>query len=212
MTIHDVSLPITASLVVWQDDPPVSLTYIAHQDDGEVATLSRVEMGLHTGTHVDAPKHFIRGGAGIDSLDLNMLVGRAVVVELMDVEIITADVLESLDIPEGTERLLVHTRNSELWEQGHREFFTDYVAFDRSGARWLVDHGVRLIGVDYLSVASFQDLVVTHEVLLDAAVIVVEGLNLTGISPGAYQFVCLPLLFSDRDGSPARAILIDSVD
>ena len=104
--------------------------------------------------------------------------------------------------------MLFHTRNSALWDQEHRQFAADFVAFDTGGARWLIEHGVRLVGVDYLSVAAFHDLIVPHQLLLGAGIIPLEGLNLTGVKPGLYQLVCLPLKFAGRDGAPARAILV----
>jgi len=208
MRIHDVSLPISSSLPVWPGDPPVRMIQTSHLDRGDVATVTRLEMGAHTGTHVDAPAHFLRDGAGVDTLDLNVLVGPALVVEVLDVDWISADVLADLLIPSGTERVLFRTRNSELWAQAEPAFHRDFVAVTEDGARWLLERGVRLVGVDYLSVGPFTEPVPTHHVLLEGGVVVVEGLNLQGIAAGAYQLVCLPLRLVGIDGAPARAILI----
>jgi arylformamidase len=185
------------------------MTQISHLDRGDHATVSRLEMGAHTGTHVDAPAHFVRGGAGVEALDLNVLAGLALVAEVRDASVLTADVLAELAIPLGTERVLFHTRNSSLWAQGQREFVEDFVAISEDGARWLVGRGIQLVGVDYLSVAPFGVSVPTHETLLRAGVVLVEGLNLSGIRPGMYQFMCLPLKIEGADGAPARAILMD---
>jgi arylformamidase len=209
MSIYDISLSISESLVVWPGDPPVGITHISHLDRGDHATVSRLEMGAHTGTHVDAPAHFVRGGAGVGALDLGVLVGLALVAEVRDVDVLTADVLAELAIPLGTERVLFRTRNSNLWIQDRREFVEDFVAISEDGARWLIGRGIRLVGVDYLSVAPFGASVPTHEMLLRAGIVVVEGLNLSGIQPGMYQFVCLPLKIEGADGAPARAILMD---
>jgi len=209
MSIHDISLSISESIAVWPGDPPVRLPLVSHVDRGDMSTVTRLDLGAHTGTHVDAPFHFISGAAGVDSLDLDLLVGPALVVHVLDVDVLSAAVLEELELPPGTERVLFRTRNSDCWAQGETEFYTRYVAIAEDGAQWLVDRGVRLVGVDYLSVGPYDDPVPTHQILLRAGVIAVEGLNLIAIDPGIYQLVCLPLKLEGRDGAPARAILID---
>lgn len=209
MRIHDISLPLSDSLVVWPGDPPVRITQPAHLDRGDPYTVSRLDMGAHTGTHVDAPAHFIQGGSGVDRLDLDLLVGPAQVVHVAEASALTPDLLGSLAIPPGTERLLFRTRNSEDWAGGRQEFREDYVGITGGGARWLVRRGVKLVGIDYLSVSTYDDLMPPHQTLLGAGVIVVEGLDLRSIAPGAYQLVCLPLKLVDGDGAPARAILIE---
>jgi arylformamidase len=209
MTICDVSLPISESLVVWPGDPSIRITQPSHLDRGDEATVSRLEMGAHTGTHVDAPIHFIQGGSGVDRLDLNLLVGPALVVHAPEADALTAEVLEGLAIPPGTERVLFRTRNSQHWAFGEREFRTDYVGITDEGARWLIARGVRLVGVDFLSVAPYNELVPPHRTLLGAGMVVVEGLDLSEVGPGVYQFVCLPLKVVGGDGAPARAILIE---
>ncbi len=208
MPIYDISLPISESLVTWPGDPPVRLTHISHLERGDRATVTRLDMGAHTGTHVDAPCHFVLGGAGVDTLDLSVLVGPALVVEALEAETLTAEVLAGLPIPAGSERVLFHTRNSGLWARGEG-FAKDFVGVSEDGARWLIERGVRLVGVDYLSVAPYGASVPTHQALLRAGVIVVEGLNLDGIAPGVYQLVCLPLKIVGCDGAPARAILME---
>jgi arylformamidase len=208
MAIYDVSLPISESLVVWPGDPPIRITHPIHLDRGDTATVSRLDMGAHTGTHVDAPAHFLRDGQGVDALDLDVLVGPALVIHVPEANALTAEVMEGLDVPPGTERLLFRTRNSDHRAYGEQEFDTDFVAIAEDGARWLVDRGVRLVGVDCLSVGPFSDPVPTHHILLRAGVVAVEGLNLADIAPGVYQLVCLPLKIVGCDGAPARAILI----
>ncbi|MDH7486413.1 MAG: cyclase family protein [Anaerolineae bacterium] len=209
MTLHDISLSISEALIVWPGDPPLRITQPIHLNRGDSYTVSRLDISTHTGTHVDAPAHCIRGGLAVDALDLNVLVGPAQVVQALEADALSAAVLEGLAIPQGTERLLLRTRNSERWARGEREFATDFVALTEDGARWLVARGIRLVGVDYLSVGPFDDPLPTHLVLLGAGVIVVEGLNLSGVAPGLYQLVCLPLKIAGGDGAPARAILID---
>lgn len=209
MRIYDVSLPISESLVTWPGDPPVRLIQVSHLERGDNATVTRLELGAHTGTHVDAPCHFVLGGAGVDTLGLNVLVGPALVVEALEAEALTADVLAALPIPPATERVLFHTRNSDLWARGAREFAQDFIAITEDGAQWLIARDIRLVGVDYLSVAPFRRSAPTHRALLRAGVVVVEGLNLSCVSPGVYQLVCLPLKIVGGDGSPARTILIE---
>lgn len=208
MPIYDISLPISESLVVWPGDPAIRITQPSHLDRGDTATVSRLEMGAHTGTHVDAPAHFVRGGAGVDSLDLDLLVGPALVIHALDQDVLSVEVLEELAIPPGIERLLFRTRNSERWSQGKGEFWTDYVGVTGEAARWLIERGVRLVGIDYLSVAPFDELVPPHRTLLGAGLIILEGLDLSGVAPGMYNLVCLPLKLVGGDGAPARAILI----
>ncbi|MFC2037938.1 cyclase family protein [Chloroflexota bacterium] len=206
--LYDISLPISDSLVVWPGDPGIRLSQPSHLDRGDLYTVSRLDMGAHTGTHVDAPAHFIPGGSGVDLLDLEALVGPALVVHALEADALTAEVLSGLEIPPGTDRLLVRTRNSNRWARGESAFDENFVGVTQDGAHWLVARGVRLVGVDYLSVGPFADPVPTHHVLLRAGVIAVEGLDLSEISPGVYQLVCLPLKIVGVDGAPARAILM----
>jgi arylformamidase len=209
MTIYDISLPLSETLVVWPGDPPLRLTQPSHLDRGDLYTVTRIEMGVHSGTHLDAPAHFLPGGQTVDALDLDLLVGPAQVVHVPDSDALSAAVLEGLEIPPGTERVLFRTRNSARWAAGETEFWPGFVGITEDGARWLVARGIQLVGIDYLSVAPFDDAVTPHQVLLGAGVIAVEGLALDGIDPGTYWFACLPLKIAGAEGAPARAILMD---
>ena len=173
MSIHDISLPISESLPIWPGHPALRITQPFHVARGDRSTVSQLTMTTHTGTHVDAPAHYIPGGHGVDTLDLDLLVGPALVVEAREADALTADVLQTLPIPPNTERVLFWTRNSDRWARGEREFFGDFVAITEDGARWLVARGVRLVGVDWLSVAPFGNSVPTHRTLLSAGVILV---------------------------------------
>lgn len=208
MPIHDISHTITSTLPVWPGDPPVNLPQPSRMERGDICNVTRLDISAHTGTHLDAPVHFIPGGAGVETLDLNVLIGPALVVDAGDVDALTADVLASLPIPAGTRRLLFKTRSSELWNRADDGFVEDYVALTGDGAQWLVERGVRLVGVDYLSVAPFDDPVPCHQILLAAGVIPVEGLDLRAIEPGLYQLICLPIKIGGSDGAPCRAVLI----
>ena len=214
MHIYDISLAISESLATWPGDPPVQITQPRHMDRGDEATVTHLDMGAHTGTHIDAPAHFIPGGSGVDESDLHTLVGPALVVHAPEADALTADVIAGLPIPPGTERVLFRTRNSAAYSEPTRQegaFSEDFVAITEDGARWLVDRGVRLVGIDCLSVGPYHSGEATHRTLLQAGVIPVEGLNLSGIPAGTYQLVCLPLKIVGADGAPARAILIDEV-
>ena len=206
--IIDLSPTISPDLPVWPGDPRVTLRQPYHLARGDDFTLTELAMSAHAGSHVDAPAHYVRGGAGVDRLPLDALVGPARVVDTGDAEGITAAVLAGLSIPPGTERLLLRTRNSTRGLMRLPEFQTDFTALTADGAQWLVDRGVRLVGIDYFSIAPYDDLAPTHRILLEAGVVIVEGLDMIDVSPGEYVFVCLPLKLKGADGAPARAILL----
>ena len=208
MRIYDISLTLSPALPIWPSHLPYEISRARDIERGDRSNVSRIQMTAHTGTHVDAPLHFIPDGRSVEALDLNVLVGPALVVEALAAEVIDAGLLASLDLPAETTRLLFHTRNSGYWASGEPGFREDYVALDASGAQWIVDHGFRLLGVDYLSVAAFTDTVTPHRILLGAGVIAVEGLNLTGIESGEYHLACLPLKVGGSDGGPCRAVLM----
>jgi arylformamidase len=195
---------------VWPGDPAVVLEQVTSMDAGAHDNVSRLACGVHTGTHVDAPHHFMNDHRTVESLALDILVGLACVVQIPeDVKEISAQVLEKAAIPPGTMRLLLKTRNSRLWERGEREFFTDFVGISADGADWLVQQAIKLIGIDYLSVAPYKQSIPTHRILLGAGVIIVEGMDLSAIVPGNYRLYCLPLKLVGSDGAPARAILVE---
>ncbi len=206
--IIDLSPTISPDLPVWPGDPRVTLRQPYHLARGDDFTLTELVMSAHAGAHVDAPAHYVRGGAGVDRLPLDALVGPARVVDTGDAEGVTAAVLAGLSIPPGTERLLLRTRNSTRGLMRLPEFQTDFAALAADGAQWLVDQGVRLVGIDYFSIAPYDDLAPTHRILLEAGVVIVEGLDMIDVRPGEYVFVCLPLKLKGADGAPARAILL----
>ena len=209
MKIFDISLTISPSMPVWPGDPLIELELIDSMDNGAHANVSRLSAGVHIGTHIDAPHHFMNDGRTIEQLPLEVLTGRCYVVQLPDgVEAITAEALEGMSLPKGVKRILFGTSNSRFWSHGETEFQEDFVAVTEDGAQWLVDHGFQLVGVDYLSVAPYGDSVPTHRILLQAGVIVVEGLDLSAVPRGFYDLYCLPLKLLGAEGAPARAILI----
>ena len=202
----DVSVPLRTGMVTFEGDPDVSIEPATRIAAGDLANVSRMELGTHTGTHMDAPRHFIDGGPGIDRIPLEALVGPALVADARGVPgDIDAAALAALGVPAGTERLLLRTRNEGLWE---RDAFTrDFVGIAADAARELVAMGVRLVGIDYLSIAPSADPAPAHLALLEAGVAVVEGLDLRQAPPGAYELVCLPLRIQGADGAPARALI-----
>lgn len=209
MKIFDVSVTVTPKLPVWPGDPAVSLERIGKIEAGDNANVSRVGMGVHTGTHVDAPVHFLQGDTGVDQMPLDLLVGPALVALIPDdFKEVTADAVRQANIPEGTQRVLLKTRNSGFWKESPEEFRTDFVGIAEDGAEELVRIGVKLIGIDYLSIAPFKRSKLTHEILLGARMVVIEGLDLSAVEPGEYQLYCLPLKLGGSDGAPARTILI----
>ena len=203
MEIIDISVPIRPGMVVYEGDPPVDLELVRSLAEGASANLSRLDFGVHAGTHVDAPVHFIDGAPGAEALPLDVLVGLAHVVDATRVQdVLDEAALRGLALPEGAERLIFKTPNSRLWESD--EFERDFVRMDGGGARYLVDRGVRLVGIDYMSVGDEE----AHVELLRAGVVPLESVDLRGVEPGAYHLVCLPLRVVGSDGAPARAVLI----
>jgi len=210
--IIDISVPLQSGIPVWPGSTGFRLFQTMRMDAGEVANVSQLETDVHIGTHVDAPWHFVSGGKTVEQLSLEVLIGTAVVAHLPQINAVTPEDLEALALPPNTQRLLLRTRNSQLWANKVSEFQTDFVALTADAAQWVVNQGIQLIGVDYLSVQRYYDSPLTHEILLGAGVVIVEGLNLTDVTPGLYDLVCLPLKLVGSDGAPARAVLIEKDD
>jgi arylformamidase len=209
MPIYDISLPISPGLPVWPGDPTVVLERVSSMDLGAHDNVSRLACSVHAGTHVDAPNHFLNDKRTVETLSIDMLIGPVLVVQIPeDVGVITAAVLQKVEIPSGTLRLLFRTRNSNLWKHSVKEFSPDFVGVSQDGAEWLVSSGVQLVGIDYLSIAPYKQSIPTHRALLEPGVVILEGLDLSTVSPGVYTLYCLPLKLMGSDGAPARAILI----
>lgn len=200
----DISVAVGAGMVLWPGDPPTEVAPVARVADGDGANVSRLALGTHSGTHCDPPRHFDDAGRAADELDLDVLVGPTWVADLGHVEhSIGANDLDAAGVPAGTARLLLKTRNSRHWARGDLAFDPDFVGVSPDGARWLIERGVRLVGIDYLSIGDEE----AHRVLLDAGVIAVEGLDLRHVVSGWYELICLPLRVPAADGAPARAVL-----
>lgn len=207
MSLIDISLPVSSDIPTWPGTPGYRLEWFMRLEEGDNCNNARIDSDIHVGTHVDAPLHFVPGGRAVDAIPPDVFVGPAAVVYLPDADVITPGVLDWLGIPGGTERLLFRTRNSELWAKGVKEFQPDFVALTGDAARWVVGRGIRLVGVDYVSVQRYGDGPEAHQVLLQAEVIILEGLNLHGVEPGEYELICLPVRLAGAEGAPARAVL-----
>jgi arylformamidase len=205
-TLIDVTQPISELLPVWPGDPSV---HVAHVSDG-LPLVSGLSMSCHAGTHVDAPAHFLAGGAPVDLLPLDILMGRAWVVHLAGQDTITAAMLDSAGVPAGAVRLLIRTDNSD---HPLGDFEPAFAALAPDAADWLLAHGVRLVGIDGPSIEAYDAPGgPVHRALLAAGVIIVENLALAGIAPGAYELTCLPLPIVGCDGAPARVVLASMDD
>jgi arylformamidase len=194
-------------MVHWPDNPGVSITRVKEIEGGASSNVSNLSLGTHTGTHVDAPVHYLPGGAGVDALDLDALIGPARVIEIRNPEAIGAANIDENRISRG-ERVLFRTRNSiECWTRD--EFCKDFVFIRAEAAQRLVQVGARTVGIDYLSVGGFRkpDGRATHAILLGAGIAIIEGLDLSSIAQGEYEMICLPLRIVGGDASPARVLL-----
>lgn len=205
MAIIDISVPISSALPIYPGDPPVLISALPIPTEGEPFRTSRLSFGTHTGTHIDAPSHLLPDGLPVDQIPLELLLGPCLVVDVAghDGEI-DVGLLKKLPV-RGETRLLFRTRNSAFWEWS--QVVEDFTALTPAAASWLVDSGVRLVGIDYLSVERSHRQGKVHRILLDAGVVILEGLNLVGVERGEYELICLPLKLSGADGAPCRAVL-----
>ena len=210
MQIYDLSVPLSSALPTYPGDPGIQISDWSKLANGDGANVSALSFGAHTGTHVDAPAHFIEGARRVDSLDLEILIGEAQVVHVPDELRVIDEEFVIENCPVGSRRILFKTRNSAFWSGDFTEFRTDFTYLDLAAAEVLVQRGVKLVGIDYLSIEKFNSK--DHEVhhaLLAQEVVIVEGLNLTGVPAGKYELICLPLRLRSHlgDGAPARAVL-----
>jgi len=207
--IYDVTVPISNSMPVWPGDPAVRLSEKTHlsRDKTHTVRLTSIEMGSHTGTHVDAPFHMIEGGKRLEEFSLETLTGKATVVEIHGSRSIGRAELDRLTW-NGIERVLFKTDNSMHWQDG--KFYEEFVYLDPDGAEFLVERNIRLVGIDYLSIDKFHsESHPSHFVLLKKNVPIIEGLNMSAVHAGEYTLVALPLNLQNADGAPARVILMN---
>jgi len=203
----DISVPVTPQLPVWPGEAQAIITHKFRMSEGSDANVTAFAVGSHTGTHIDAPLHFVDGGKTTIEIPLKKLVGPCQVVDLQGKTKITAADLAALHLPEGTKKILFKTDNSRHWDDPTHPFHEDFCALTADAAQWVVDHGIHLVGIDYLSIQLYHDSFETHVILLLNEVVILETLDLRAVEPGSYRLVCLPLKIAGVEGVPARAIL-----
>lgn len=206
-TIVDVSVEIYSGMVTYPNDPEVEVTKMSDIRDRASSNVSRISCSAHIGTHLDSPYHYYESGKSVDEAEPELLIGPCYVCDMDQKDVITkADLMQ---FPLGNfKRLLFKTRNSEIWGSGTNEFIEDYVYLSGDGAEYLVEQGIRLVGIDYLSIDSFHDKKSpAHKALLGNGVFIIEGLDFRGVSQGEYELICAPLKIRKSDGAPARVFL-----
>jgi arylformamidase len=202
----DVSVTVRHGMPHWPDNPPITLQRVLDTERGDVCNVSHLAMGVHSGTHMDGPVHFIHGAGGLDEMPLTATMGEARVIEIDDPGEITADELRKHRLQPG-ERVLFRTSNSDrCWHSS--SFVEDFVGLSEQAAAYLAETGVRTVGIDYLSIGGYHaDGAKIHKILLQAGIWIIEGLDLSPVTGGRYEMICLPVKLHNSDGAPARAIL-----
>ena len=210
MQIYDVSVPLSSTTPTYPSDPGIEIKQWKTLAGGDASNVSLINFGLHSGTHVDAPAHFIEGGAKIESLPLESLIGEAEVVEVASDILAIDEHFVITNCSHGSRRILFKTRNSDFWNDTRDGFREDYTYIEPAAAKRLAESGVKLVGIDYLSVEQFNtDHFGTHHALLSKGIVIVEGLDLRAVPGGFYELMCLPLKIAggNGDGAPARVVL-----
>jgi arylformamidase len=210
MPIYDVTVPLHNGLPTWPGDPGIEIHDCQSLANGDGANVSLLHFGAHTATHVDAPAHFIEGAAKVEALPLDALIGEAEVIEVSEDRLVIDEEFIGANFKSGVKRILFKTRNSAFWNEPKLKFHTDFTYLDLNAATKLVHEGIRLVGIDYLSIEKFgQASHETHVALLSGGVIILEGVNLSNVPAGKYELICLPLRLRSNlgDGAPARVVL-----
>ena len=208
MKIIDISVSVEKRMLLWPKTPRPRLLSVASISKGDAANEMRLDISVHTGTHIDAPLHFLSKGGSIDTMSLKKFMGPAFVARVPKVKAITAKHLDKLKLPKGIDRLLLRTSNSKFWGKRELGFQKNYVGLTSDAASWLAKRGMQLVGVDYLSVAKFDEIVPVHRILLTKKIALLEGINLNHVKQGVYYLICLPMKISNLEAAPVRAILI----
>ncbi len=203
----DISVTLQPAMPIWPGNKPFSITQTDRIKSGSVANVTRLETGSHTGTHIDAPLHFVDDAKTTEEIPLEKLVGACQVIDLQGKTSITAADLAKVKLLRGVKKLLFKTDNGKLWENPVHPFYEDFCALTAAAAQWVTDKGIHLVGIDYLSIQLFHDSPETHVILLSKEVVILEGLDLRHVQPGKYRLVCLPLKIKGVEGTLARAIL-----
>ena len=207
--VIDISIDISPDMVKWEGDSPVKIRQVLDVTQGAPYNLSEMKMSVHTGTHMDAPKHFLNDGALIEDFPLELLIGEVQVVDIpQDAESINAQVLEAAGMRAGIKRVLFKTRNSHYWKTHPQEFQDDFISVSLDGADYLIEQGVELVGIDYLSISPADDFRPVHSRLMKKNIAIIETLDLSEVEAGFYTLVCLPLKLRGVEGAPVRAVLM----
>jgi len=208
MRIIDISVLVDDSITIWPGNKSPQIKRLSNMKKGDAHNETSLEMNVHTGTHIDAPLHFISNGKSIDQINLNTFTGSALVVNLSHVKEITAMDLNKIKLPRGTTRLLFKTSNSLLCNKKNHNFKRNYVGITPDAASWLVKRKIELVGIDYLSIAKIEDAAEVHRILLEKNVAILEGTNLANVVEGEYQLICFPIKIANAEGAPVRAVLL----
>jgi len=208
--IFDISVPISTNLPVWPGDPPIEIVNEIRIIDGASSNVSRINISVHTGTHIDAPLHFFENGISTDKIDFEKLVGVVEVIQISEyVSIITKEILSEINPNSWPKRVIFKTSNSLTSDWVQKPFLNNFCALSTDAAEFLVRQGVVLVGIDYLSIAAYEAPDEVHKILLAAGIVVLEGLFLSEVSTGTYKLICLPMKIIGVEGAPARAILVE---
>jgi len=207
---YDISVLLHKNLPVWPGGTELNIFKSSEMSNGEICNVTELQIGGHTGTHLDAPLHFIENGKEINDIPLDNLIGACNVIYLPKIKKIYKKDLLAANIPRDCKRLIIKTDNSNLWNNLDHEFYIDYVALSKDAAKHIVDIGIELIGIDYLSISAFNDPPeIVHQILLKEEIVILEGVDLRAIEAGAYELICLPIKVDNADGIMCRAILRD---
>lgn len=208
MQIIDISVPLSNRTPVWEGDEGVHIKMVEAKGQGSDFNVSRVELGVHAGTHIDAPFHLFNQGSTVDEISLETLIGEVTILEIApEFETINQEALEAGGFESGIQRLILKTRNTDYWVNDPYRFNTEFTGIDTEGAEFLAAENVRLVGMDYFSASPLHDLIRPHEILLEAGIVILENACLVNVEPGRYNLICLPLKLLGTDGAPVRAIL-----
>lgn len=204
----DISLSVGKQTPIWPGSIGSTFKALQSIGEGSESNVTGWNTDLHVGTHVDAPKHFLREGATLDSFPLETFYGPTYVVEISEADALDANTLAQANIPQSAVKVLFKTKNSLFWKAGEKTFQQSYVGLAPDGARWVVERGIQLVGIDYLSIARFQDIRETHEILLSKKIAILEGLDLHAVSAGWYTLCCFPIKLENTEAAPVRAVLL----
>lgn len=211
MHVYDITVPLGPGTPIWDGGTAPRIDRIFSLDAGDFGNVTSLAMGSHSGTHTDAPSHFVAGAWAIDQLPLERLVGPVVVVEHKGADHIAGEDLAAMAGLVGAKRVLFKTRNGQLWESG--KFEPNFVALTAEAAAWLVQHGVEFVGIDYLGIEPYEagDEAPVHRLLMEAGVVILEGADLREVPPGEYLLVCAPMKLVGCEGAPTRAFLLSDL-